>query len=148
MGNQEKYNQAKIYKLRDLSTEKIYIGSTILPLKHRLALHKSSFKRYNQGVGTYASFYDIIENNNYVIEVVEYYPTTDRNELLKRERYHIENNECINRQKKPITSDEEREKVRKDYSKLWYVNNREYKNNYQKCQYQWKRVMRNVVFIE
>jgi len=75
------YENGKIYKLVSPTTDKVYIGSTIRPLKDRLRLHlHKSNTSSSQFLG-----------NVIAIGLIEEYPCTCRKELEKRERYWIEN---------------------------------------------------------
>jgi hypothetical protein len=40
----------------------------------------------------------VLENNNYKIVLLEKVSCNDKTELLARERFYIENNECVNKQ--------------------------------------------------
>jgi len=109
------YQRGKIYKIIDNITGKVYFGSTIEPtLAKRLTKHISNFKYYKQGKGSYFSSFEIFENNDYVIILVELFPCGSRDELLMRERYWIDNNECINKNR-PITTIEEKQQYQEQY---------------------------------
>lgn len=56
---------------------------------------------------------DIIQRGNYRMELIENFPCRNRNELLWRERYHIEQSDCINKNPPILTKDEytERHKI-------------------------------------
>jgi CDGSH-type Zn-finger protein len=41
---------------------------------------------------------DLFDKGNPIITLVESYPCQSKEELLKRERYYIENNDCVNKQ--------------------------------------------------
>jgi hypothetical protein len=82
-----KYNKGKIYKIVDNTNGDVYIGSTIQTLKERMISHK-----HNKN----CSSINIIKNGDYNIILVENYPCNSKKELETRERYYIENNECIN----------------------------------------------------
>jgi lipopolysaccharide export LptBFGC system permease protein LptF len=86
------YQNGKIYKIHSYKTDKIYIGSTTVLLCKRFTGHKTDNKT---GRGTLAK--QIFEYDDVMITLIENYPCNDRNELEKRERYHIENNNCINK---------------------------------------------------
>lgn len=91
------YQQGKIYKIVCNVTGKVYYGSTIEPtLARRLSKHKTHFNQYKQEICNYITSFEILTNDNYSIVLVELYPCNSRDELLMRERYWIENNECIN----------------------------------------------------
>jgi len=108
------YQNGKIYKLHSYQTDKIYIGSTTRLLCQRVANHKTDFKR-----GTHITSHDILKYNDAMITLIETYPCNHRNELEKRERYHIENNNCVNKVIPSRTNEE------------WENDNRE-KRNYQR----------------
>jgi hypothetical protein len=72
----------KIYKIVDNTNGNVYIGQTINRLSDRLAQHKS---RPTCSCG------EIIKNGDYKIELIE--ETDDK----MRERYWIENTECVNK---------------------------------------------------
>ena len=50
-----------------------------------------------EGKGDYTTSYKLFENDNYNIFLVENYPCNSKDELLSRERFYIENNECVNK---------------------------------------------------
>ena len=67
-----RYIKGKIYKITSSNTEKIYIGSTILPLDLRFSVHKSS-----KG----CSSRHIINEGNASIELMYEYPCKNKIEL-------------------------------------------------------------------
>ena len=98
----------KIYKLIDNTNEDIYIGMTKRDLNLRLAQHKYK--------GNDCLSRKIIANGDYKIELIE--ETDDK----IRERYWIENTECINktipgRTWKERHSTEKHKKKRRSYEK-------------------------------
>ncbi len=82
--------------LRCNSTNKIYIGSTISDLIVRLSSHRHDFKIWKEGIGNYISSCDVMENNDYDIHLIEDYPCENKKQLTQRERWYIENTECVN----------------------------------------------------
>jgi len=98
-----KYENAKIYKLTG-SNGLVYYGSTIRPLNGRLSGHKNK-----RNVCSSKSL------ENMKIELVENYPCNCKRELETRERWFIENNECINILI-PMTTREERLEYHKQYA--------------------------------
>ena len=86
------YQNSKIYKLvNDEMPNKIYYGSTIQKnLCDRLSGHKRDSKKKNP------SSKPLFEYGKVKIILVENYPCNTKDELLKRERFYIENNDCIN----------------------------------------------------
>ena len=92
----------KIYKIVDNTNGNIYIGITTQTLKQRLACHKSLKDCSSRA---------IIKNGDYKIELIE--ETDDKT----RERYWIENTDCVNR----IIPG----RTKKEYNKEYRENNRE-----------------------
>jgi hypothetical protein len=93
------YQIGKIYKIVCNTTGLTYYGSTCEPtLARRLANHKTGYKHWKSG-GKIAHMksYDLLENDNYVIVLVELFPCDSKMELHQRERHYIENNDCINK---------------------------------------------------
>ena len=76
------YTKSKIYKITD--GELTYYGSTVQTLSARLRRHRH---------GRDCSLKILKELN---IELVEEYPCNSKKELLDRERYYIQNFECVN----------------------------------------------------
>ena len=94
----ERYQRGKIYKIVCRKTGKQYIGSTCKRLlSERLAGHVSTFKQWKKNNAFYMTSFDILEENNYYIELIESVPCSSKDELLVRERFHIQNNECVNK---------------------------------------------------
>ena len=93
------YILGKIYKIECNKTSKIYIGSTCeYFLDKRLIGHKAIFQRYKEKkTNNYLTSFEVLENNDYKIMLLESYPCNNKNELHQRERYYIENNECVNK---------------------------------------------------
>jgi hypothetical protein len=93
------YNNAKLYKIIDNTTDNIYIGSTCEPtLARRLAGHVSKYKRYLQGKSIeYVTSFKILENEDYDIVLICNYPCRNKDELHQFERSCIENNTCVNK---------------------------------------------------
>ena len=93
------YSQAKVYKIVDNTNGNIYIGSTCEPtLARRLAGHVNAYNKYLNGkCNNYTSF-QILENNNYDIVLLEACENiTTKDELHARERIYIETLDCVNR---------------------------------------------------
>ena len=87
------YQNGKIYKITSLHTDKCYVGSTTLKyLSSRLGGHKQDLKR-----GKNVSSKYILEFGNCKIVLLELYPCNSKDELLARERYYIENFDCVNK---------------------------------------------------
>jgi hypothetical protein len=94
-----RYNNGKIYKIVDNTNGNVYIGSTCEPtLARRLAGHRGAYNSYlNGGRVDKTSSFNILENNNCSIVLLEDYPCERKDQLLARERFYIENNQCVNK---------------------------------------------------
>ena len=90
------YQLGKIYKI--VGNGLNYVGSTCEPtLARRLAKHVNNYKRYLKGKGRDVTSFQIIESDDYYIELIEAYPCCSKDELLVRERYWTNQIECINK---------------------------------------------------
>ena len=86
------YN-GKIYKITN--GKEIYIGSTRKQLNERMNQHKASMKRYiTRKSKNWCSSFKILTCSDCSIQLIE--KIVNKDDLLKREKYHIENNECVN----------------------------------------------------
>ena len=79
------YSNGKIYKITGGGMT--YYGSTTQPLNKRLAVHRN----------LNCSSKIIIETGKYDICLVEEFKCENKEQLHARERFYIENNECINK---------------------------------------------------
>ena len=133
------YQLGKIYKI--VGNGLTYYGSTCdRTLSRRLNNHRSNFKMYKAGKYHYVTSFKIIELGNYDIVLVENFPCKCKDELHSRERYYIENFDCINKNIPGQSSQEYREKNQdkiKKYNKLYKELHREkiriYKNKKLNC---------------
>ena len=109
------YQNSKIYRLVSLETNEIYIGSTVRSLSIRKSSHISSYKAWllNKNSPVCHS-YKLIEKGDIDIFLIENYPCNNKEELHARERFHIENNDCINI-RLPIKTKEEIAEYKKKY---------------------------------
>ena len=122
------YQKAKIYRIVSNVCDLVYYGSTCETLSRRLQEHRSAYKSYLNGKGNNISSYEVIEKGNYQIILVENYPCNSREELKARERFYIENNNCVNKCIPGRTYKEYCEENRKrliEYKKEWYESHRE-----------------------
>ena len=92
------YSNSKIYFIECNKTGLKYIGSTTAPtLARRLAEHRNGFRRWKEGHKNFVSSFKVMENDDYDILLLEIYPCNWKDELHTRERYYIQNNECVNK---------------------------------------------------
>ena len=122
-----KYENGKIYRLVCNITNKNYYGSTTQLLSKRLYEHKRDYKKYLNNNKNYITSFEIIKGNNFEIILVELFNCSCKLELEKRERYYIENNECVNKNI-PTRTIKEWCKINKeylkDYKKVYYEKNK------------------------
>ncbi len=86
-----------IYKISSILTDKCYIGSTFKDIEKRLRKHEYNFKAWNKGQYHYVSVFDILNSKVYKIELLENLKDIDVKELRKKEGFHIQNNNCVNK---------------------------------------------------
>ena len=115
------YSKGKIYKIIDNTNGNIYIGSTTQPLSKRLTDHKADLKKKYC-----CSSFEIIKNDNYSIILIEEVNCENKEQLLRAERYHIENNDCIN---KNIPFRKNKEYYEKNKEQLLEKNKEYYEKN-------------------
>jgi hypothetical protein len=94
----ERYKRGKVYKIVCRKTGKQYIGSTCKKLlSQRLAGHVGHFKLWKKNNFSFITSFTILEENDYYIELIELVPCSSKDELKVRERFYIQNNECVNK---------------------------------------------------
>lgn len=86
MAEINKYNSSLIYTIRSHQTNKYYIGSTTQSLSRRLSEHIRDYKKYLvNNDNKYMSSYEILQYNDYYIELLISYPCNSRDELHRKE---------------------------------------------------------------
>jgi hypothetical protein len=91
------YKNSKIYKIVSYDNDEIYIGSTTESLSKRFHKHKHDLKRFKAGNYHYITSFKILEYETAHIVLIENFPCENKEELFKREQYHIQNNKCVNK---------------------------------------------------
>ena len=158
-----KYQNGKIYKITDVDYNKCYIGSTTESLSQRMARHRREYKKYtnnDENKKYYARSMLLFKEygiENCKIELIENCPSNNRDELLKREGYYIQNTDCLNRcvagrTKKEYYDDtrehhlENKKQHRlnniekyKEKGKRYHEENRELRNEYNRIYYRENR---------
>jgi hypothetical protein len=123
------YQNGKIYKIVSDNTDKIYIGSTCNPLYKRLWQHKTSYKTF-QKTNKYMSSHEILKFEDCKIILIEDFPCERKEQLIAKERYHIELNKniCVNKVIPTRTNKEYRQQNRDkilEKKKEYYEQNRD-----------------------
>tara|TARA_R110000787_G_C13191943_1_gene423088 strand:- start:73 stop:570 length:498 start_codon:yes stop_codon:yes gene_type:complete len=119
------YQNGKIYKIVNDELNLTYYGSTCSTLTRRLSAHKTSQNRCSSKVL-------FTTETNAEIFLVEKFPCNDKEELHQRERFYIENNDCINKvipnrktkESKRAYDLRNKEKIQK-YNKEYWEKNKE-----------------------
>ena len=88
------YTKSKIYKITCNITGLTYYGSTVNPISKRISNHRCEFK---SGRGRCSSR-QVLVGGNYDYSLVEDFSCENKEQLHKRERFYIENNDCVNKQ--------------------------------------------------
>jgi hypothetical protein len=113
---ENRYNNGRIYKLvcGDLN----YIGSTCQPLCKRLAKHRIDYNLHkNDKTKKYMSSFKLFDLGNPNIILIESCKCNNKEELLRRERHHIENSNCVNMKCPTRTYEEYYEKEKENIDK-------------------------------
>lgn len=86
------YKNSKIYKIFSDKGDDIYIGSSAVPsLSIRMALHRSSYKRWKQGNCRKYYVFDLFEKygiKSCHIVLIQNYPCDNKDQLRSREEWH------------------------------------------------------------
>ena len=92
------YNNGKIYKIISDNTDKVYIGSTTIPLIKRFIVHKSAFNRYKLGLVGYCSSVKIFEYGDCSIKLIKDFPCNSKKELEIEEHniIDLDNEKAVN----------------------------------------------------
>ena len=117
------YTNAKIYKLVNDELNLTYYGSTCNELRKRFYCHKSEAKNKKE-----CTSHKLFESGICKIYLVEKVSCEDKMELSQRERFYIENNECVN---KNIPC-----RTKKEIQKVYYLKNKQKRSQKMKDYYQ------------
>ena len=123
------YANSKIYKIwSPTHLDEIYIGSTSVPLSHRMAKHRYKYKMYKEGKTHYVTSFKILEYGDARIELIENVECKCKEELIAREGYYVRTLDCVNKVIPDRTQKEWRQENKEkiaQYKKEWYEKNRE-----------------------
>lgn len=137
-----KYQRGKIYKIISNVSDKVYYGSTTQKyLSRRLSGHYHNFNSYKRGNKGWTSSFPILEEDDYEIVLCENFPCNSKDELFQRERWYIENNTCVNKNK-PARDEKKERKIYWEKNKceltqkkkIHYENNKTEINNKKKAE--------------
>ena len=128
-----RYQKGKIYQIVSENTDDVYIGSTCVTLSQRLSKHRRNYKSYLKGNYNFVTSFKVLQAGDYKIYLIEEYPCESKIQLLKRERYWIENKDCCNKlipSRTKKEADKANREARREYHKKWRTDNEAYK---EKC---------------
>ena len=132
------YSKGKIYKLTTIhNPDLVYYGSTVNPLYKRKGQHKGKFKS-GRLIYSSSKLFEL-GVDDVQITLVEYVNCNNKEELLKRERFYIENNNCVNKNIPNRTGKEfykEKKEFYKEYYKNYYEENKDKIKDKQKQNYE------------
>ena len=111
------YQKGKIYKIASYKTSLVYIGSTVQELSSRMSGHRKKHRSYQTGNKDYTSSFEILAYGDAKIVLVESFSCNSKYELEKRERYWIEQTECVNRYTPTRTQKERYQDNKEHYRK-------------------------------
>ena len=120
-----KYLNAKIYIVCDISYNKIYYGSTTQSLSQRFGEHRSKYRRYKNGNYNYCSVFLLFDEfglDNCKIELLELFPCNSKIELHKKEGEYIRINKCVNKN----IAGQWLKDCRIEYNKEYYKSHKDY----------------------
>ena len=137
-----------IYKIECNETGEVYYGSTTQSLNRRMILHKSKCKCWKETNGRdYVTSFQIIERGNYSYSLIETVECEDRRQLEARERFYIENNECVNKIVVGRTHQESLKAYRdthKEEIKAYYEANKDHFKEYQRQRRVKQKLLKNI----
>ena len=141
------YKNGKIYALRSYKTDNIYIGSTTQSLSQRLGGHKRDYKKWLNKKGRWCSSFEIIKQEDYYIELIEYADCKTKAELHKKEGETIRKLNCVNKIKyvegKTIEETKQyRKKWKEDNKEQIKIKNKEYRITKRKERYEYNKKWR------
>lgn len=133
------YSNSKIYKIVNSNCEEgnCYYGSTTNSLHKRFHQHKNNYTKWKAGKYCYTTSFKLFEEDfeNIKIILVEEVKCENKQQLLARERFWIENNKCVNKLIPTRTKKERylknKEQILKK-AKTYRINNKEKINTYMK----------------
>ena len=111
------YELAKIYKLVNNTTKLTYYGATCSDLSKRKYFHK------HKSNTTRSKLLFNLHPDDVEIILVESYPCSNKDELKMRERYYIENNDCVNRKLPYVPSTKVETEL--EWKRVFYKDNKE-----------------------
>lgn len=94
-----RYATGKVYRIESQQTEQVYVGSTVLTIAQRLAVHRSMHRAHSAGKAPYYSAFELLKYDDACVVLIEDCACETKQELHACERKWIETTpNCVNRQ--------------------------------------------------
>lgn len=94
------YKKGKIYILRSLDTDLVYIGSTVQTLEKIREVQVNNYKKWKNNSSINRKCFEIIKFNNFCIELIEEYPCESKIQLdTREEEIKLKFVNCCNKKK-------------------------------------------------
>ena len=124
------YSKGKIYKINVDGSDLVYYGSTCQTLAQRMTAHRSSYKNWKAGTNKKkCTSHKIFEIGDPIITWIEDYPCEREEHLVARERWYMDNNPCVNKQRPGGRTIKEYREEHKDkiaeYNKKYWASNKD-----------------------
>ena len=116
------YNNGKVYKIVNNIDNMIYIGSKTTRLCNRMNVHR--FKMRNNNTATLYKHMRKIGLENFTIVLIECYSCSNKEQLLRRERYILDLHNkqiLLNKNRPNMTKIERLQQMR-----IWHTHNKNY----------------------
>jgi len=116
------YLLGKIYKLESIQANKIYVGSTCEKyLSNRFSGHRRAYERWFKGKSRYYTSFEVLQNNDAKISLIEIFPCGSKKELELREAHWIQQFACVN---KIVTGIKKSKDDIKERQSQYYIKNK------------------------
>ena len=99
-----KYERNKIFRLVCKATDRCYIGfSCEKYLSNRLAGMRKQYRRWEQGNGVHSVVYDLLDSEDYYIELLENFPCESSEQAQARVRHYMKQyTNCVEKRCTPV----------------------------------------------
>jgi predicted GIY-YIG superfamily endonuclease len=126
------YSKAKLYTIRNIDTDKFYIGSTTNTLSRRFHNHKKDYENFinKKSFSNYISSFEILKGNGAYIELLRECPCQNKDQLRLLEGEEIRKHKqlCVNKRIEGRTDKQYREdniEKQKELNKIYREDNRD-----------------------